>query len=160
MNKGNCSFFPRSARFSSGRGRISIYLETSSPPLRSPITFRPPQSIPFSSTSLANFTIDSTNFNPWTEGSLKAWSTSSRGSLLVTPAGHYMDRILGCGPAGRRPGRGRGPLGKCSSCDGVEPVMMRLAARGRPPGTAADSLSRSGTRDSDAAGSEPGPGQV
>jgi hypothetical protein len=30
MNKGNCSFFARSARFSSGRGRISIYLETSS----------------------------------------------------------------------------------------------------------------------------------
>ena len=68
MNKGNCSFFARSARFSSGRGRISIYFETSSNSLRSPITFRPPRSIPFSSTKPANFTIKSTNFNPSTPG--------------------------------------------------------------------------------------------
>jgi len=60
MNKGNCSFFARSARFSSGRGRILIYLETSSHLLRSPITFRPPRSISFSSTKPANFTIEST----------------------------------------------------------------------------------------------------
>jgi hypothetical protein len=32
-------------------------------------------------------------------------------SLFVTPDGDYMDRILGCGPAGLR--RGRGPLRKC-----------------------------------------------
>jgi hypothetical protein len=57
-NKGICSFFARSARFSSGRGRISIYFETSSQPLRSPITFRPPRSIPFSSTKPANCTRD------------------------------------------------------------------------------------------------------
>jgi hypothetical protein len=36
-------------------------------------------------------------------------------SLLVTPDGDYMGRILGCGPAGLR--QSRGPLGKCSSCD-------------------------------------------
>jgi hypothetical protein len=39
---------------------------------------------------------------------------SLRVTVFVTPDGDYMDRILGCGPAGLR--RGRGPLGKCSSC--------------------------------------------
>ena len=58
MNKGNSSFVARSARFSSVRGRILIYYETSSPTLRSPITFRPPRSIPFSSTKPANCTRD------------------------------------------------------------------------------------------------------
>jgi hypothetical protein len=49
-----CSFFARgTARFSSGRGRIPIYLETSSHLLRSPIAFRSPRSIPFSSTKPA-----------------------------------------------------------------------------------------------------------
>jgi hypothetical protein len=59
MNKGNCSFFARSACFSSGRGRIPIYLETLSHLLHSPITFCPPLSILFSSTKLrlASFTI-------------------------------------------------------------------------------------------------------
>jgi hypothetical protein len=71
MNKGNCSFFARSARFSSGRGRILIYLETLSHLLRSPITFRPTRSIPFSSIKPANFTIESTNFNPSTDNSQK-----------------------------------------------------------------------------------------
>lgn len=75
MNKGNCSFFARSARFSSGRGRISIYFETSSNSLRSQITFRPPRSIPFSSTKPANFTIESTNFNPSTDNSQKFFIT-------------------------------------------------------------------------------------
>jgi hypothetical protein len=49
MKKGNCSFFAHSARFSSGRGRILIYLETSSHLLRSPITFCPPRLDPFRS---------------------------------------------------------------------------------------------------------------
>jgi len=71
MNKGNCSFFARSARFSSGRGRILIYLETSSHLLRSPITFRPPRSISFSSTKPANFTIESINFNQSKDNSQK-----------------------------------------------------------------------------------------
>jgi hypothetical protein len=59
-NKGNCSFFARSARCSSGRGRISIFLETSSHLLLSPITFRSPRPIPFFSTKPANFTIELT----------------------------------------------------------------------------------------------------
>ena len=38
-----------------------------------------------------------------------------------------MDRILGCGPAGLR--RGRGPLGKCSSCD-VLPANLKVKVGG------------------------------
>jgi hypothetical protein len=72
-SKGICSFFARSARCSSesgrGLGRISIYLETSSHLLRSPITFRSPRPVPFSSTKPANFTIESTIFNPSTKWS-------------------------------------------------------------------------------------------
>jgi hypothetical protein len=40
---------------------------------------------------------------------------------LITPGGDYMDRILGCGPAGlpqQLESLSRGPLGKCSSCHG------------------------------------------
>jgi hypothetical protein len=54
-------------------------------------------------------------------------------SLFVTPDGDYMDRmdrILGCFPAGLR--RGRGPLGKCSSCDAMQSWIRPI-----PPGSLA-----------------------
>jgi hypothetical protein len=58
MNTGNCSFFAHSASYFSGRGRISIYLETLSHLICSPISFSPPRSILFFSTKQSNFTIE------------------------------------------------------------------------------------------------------
>jgi hypothetical protein len=45
-------------------------------------------------------------------------------SLLVTPPdGDYMDRFLGCGPAGLR--QSRGPLGKCFTDSELFPAPAR-----------------------------------
>jgi hypothetical protein len=88
-----CSFFARSARFSSSSGRILIYLETSYHLLRSPITFRPPRSIPSSSTTQANFPImwnlrleklhlDCASSAPSQHGSTQQWPLLHRKDYL------------------------------------------------------------------------------
>jgi hypothetical protein len=89
MNKGKCSFFARSARLSSGRGRISIYLETSSHLLRSSITFCPPRFIPFSSTKPANFAIESTNFNLHRQTTRKSFHPQASEVELLRSSLHF-----------------------------------------------------------------------
>jgi hypothetical protein len=88
MNEGICSCFVRSARFSSGRGRILIYFELSSKPRLLLYAPQVPQTHSIllagsilsraSSTQPANFMIESTIFTPSTDNSQ---SFSSSGSL-------------------------------------------------------------------------------
>jgi hypothetical protein len=65
------------------------------------------------------------------QGNLKSLSGLAR--VTAQADGDHVDRILGCGPAGLQ--QSRGPLGKCSSCDGN--------GEARPPSRAARDTSHS-----------------